>query len=118
MGKFKNWLIHKLGGYTKEEFIIPSVKSVPILKIRNRKVQKICSQAKRFFTPRQMSQYKNEIEDVLKNDLLNITIEALKRDYKPKVMFHFDEEPEMVCVYCEMVFEYVESENEVEEDEN
>ena len=114
MKRFKNWLIHKLGGYTKEDV---------------RKIEKRLEKPTKFF----LNECKREVKRIysamtfessakyiaddyiedLKERLLDDLLPEFRKNYKPEVKCRFDEK-KRVYEYSIML-EYLEPEKEKSE---
>lgn len=102
MKKFRKWLIHKLGGITKEEAERLNRPLNYILSESQRNVKRIyCSQHIKF-----VINSEEEFAKIIKEAFLSNVLIRLKEDYKPKLTRRFDDETG-IYTYG-MVFEYLE----------
>ena len=85
MKNFRNWLIHKLGGYTKEDGI--KIPTQFTLSESKREVKRIISV--KTFTPRMIDipeAYKDDLKKSLLDDLTN----EFNKTYNPKLKCRYD----------------------------
>jgi hypothetical protein len=103
MKKFRKWLIHKLGGYTKEDVEKLNRPLNYILSESKRNVNRIfCS---KHITSNVMN-YQEEIEEEIKEEFLSKALDRVKETYKPKLTCTYNE---IAGIYIyKMVFEYLE----------
>lgn len=102
MKRFKNWLIRKLGGYTKDDVERLNRPLNYILSESKREVNRIfCS---KHITSNVMN-HEEEIEEAIKEEFLSRALERVKETYKPKLTCTFNETAG-IYIY-KMVFEYL-----------